>query len=405
MIDPVKGAKMAENETTVLNKILTLLAVNGEVARADLKWLHNNEYAIKKTLQRNEGVLMVSGPGNNRIIRGSIQKKENGVPVIVHRMNQIEEGLGDMWLKSYSVYRLPNAPERQIRSAKIARVLIMAEKAGYETRPWKRPVPNIKSTVPTLLPHNIYTSKEIKRVYTLEGSRKEGLSQNESNGSRIDGLLLTESEWYAVYSANNLPDHWRPEYERRMQMQISELIRATYKDSAVDSMQAWNICNKAILLGRGYVTAQEYVSEQTLKGDRAKMNLRATYAKVRYLPITEADGKTLSKDGVRLLRIIGKKNWEESLLAATLPKEDRVYERETAHAYPRGENILMWYDGNLAILPIIKNIANKDNRYIIRGFDIQEEFLREYFADNPYCKVALVNLSIPQAEEILGIEA
>lgn len=135
------------------------------------------------------------------------------------------------------------------------------------------------------------------------------------------------------------------------------------------------------------------------------MNLRATYAKVRYLPITEADGKTLSKDGVRLLRIIGKKNWEESLLAATLPKEDRVYERETAHAYHRGENILMWYDGNLAILPIIKNIANKDNRYIIRGFDIQEEFLREYFADNPYCKVALVNLSIPQAEEILGIEA
>jgi hypothetical protein len=189
-----------------------------------------------------------------------------------------------------------------------------------------------------------------------------------------------------------------------MQMQISELIRTTYKESGADPMQAWNICNKAILLGRGYQTATEYVSEQTQKGDRAKMNLRATYAKVRYLPITEADGKTLCKDGVRLLRMIGKKNWEERLLTATLPKEDRVYERETAHAYHRGENILMWYDGNLSILPIIKNIANKDNRYIIRGFDVQEEFLREYFSDNPYCKVALVNLTLDQAEEILGID-
>lgn len=347
-------------------QLLELLCVAGEFPVRSLSVL-GNERTVKALVHRLESVqdlrmgkdapvhtmkmLQISGKGSNRTLR--LYKR--ALPLL----EELHPGALGSYNQSFFGHRFPGDSTHIFRNHRIAEALAMAMKAGVEIRPYALPglqMTQRRKVVPDF--PCFYASREIKRFDTTQ--------MNKTIFTRTVGALFYPGGLYAVYNTRDSAMRWSGLGEFKTYYHLQELARM---NSSITDF------NSALLIGRDPSVALNTMLESD-KSRRKEMRFDRIYPHIHYIP--------LNTDGIRLLRILVRPNWQEDLLAALFPPELRIRQSfMELDAIDGALHILSHLDSDIARLYRFREAAATMNRrFEIVCYPWQVPFLRKYFNNN-----------------------
>lgn len=346
---------MQHDEKSVIQKLLRMIAICGEVPRSETSWLGKYD-AVIAALQMNKGVVQVSGT-KIRTIRGSVIRKTKNRPDILTRMDSIGEGCGEYWKNNYRKRTMPGNEERIYRSHKIARTVIFMDECKIQIEPWNR---QLFSETIAPQDNTFYTTREI-RAAIPEGQR------GEISGAQATGLLIHGEQPIMLYYMLGIPTRDDRSMESRFRFAIEEILSATRKDRVR--------CTTVYLLTPFPQTAIKYAC----KVKDSVPFFSTAIRDVRYLPADES--------GKLCMALWQIPNVIEKMADQFWPwPYERVRNERLEHArkiYEDGkkEHILLWLDANLTILRLVVEEANQnpDDLYTMIASESQASFLYMFF--------------------------
>ena len=389
----MERSRHQQSERGMLQALLRMIAICGEVPRSDTSWLGDTP-AVNVMLSRNKGIVRVSGAGNRlkmkqetrtagntekkmktseaeinvKTIRGSIQKRQDGTPAILSELESISPRAREMWEANFRGTKLAGNIERIYRNHKTTRTLILADAAGIGIEPWSRP---FLSNGGEIIDNQFYTTREVRQCI-------DKAMQKEFKAVQTIGFLTYPDKTYMTYFFFALPAKRNEEPESRMRFIFEELEQnRRKKDPAASTRLA---CKDVIL-----IIQSDQVGFDYLKNEKEE---RPWFSK----SIRDVHYVSNSDDGSKLLQIWRYKDWEEKIAEKLFEPDMRVKGSRDLHARIGDTHGTLWFDGNLSLLKIIRKNAkdNPDKQFTIFCFECQAEFIKNsgYFSKckNVVCK-------------------
>lgn len=383
---------------TTIQKMLRIIAICGEIPRADSSWA-GGEVTVKATLLRYKGVIQVSGKSEAKTIRGVLTRKEKNVSMMTSIMNEIGDGCAEYWDSNYARGKITSAPARIYRNHRMARTVIFYDECNIAIEPWSRPRLGEGGE---LLDNQFYTTREI-RGYT--GDRK-----SEYSGAQAMGFLVLPTRTFMTYYQTGKPRRNDTAMESRLRFVYEELAKASKNTKHIPP-----ICTEALILS---------------PNSKAAVEIALTFrSSLPYFASTIRDVWSLrtSEEGKRLLRIWQIPNWEEWIKNRLWPDNYiQVHNRRDEHARIEIKNsdgtttvthALLWLNGNLAVLRqvVLSAIQTPNETFGIVCSNEQKEvvelFLEKYVDEKSGAQkkslkvdnVITYEIDLNQVEEWLGI--
>ena len=356
-------------------QLLELLSVAGEFPVRSLSVL-GNERTVKALVHKLESVqdlrmgkdapvhtmkmLQISGKGNNRTLR--LYKR--ALPLL----EELHPGALESYSQSFFNHRFPGDSTHIFRNHRIAEALAMMMKAGVEIRPYVLPglqMTGRRKVVPDF--PCFYTSREIKRFDTTQ--------MNKTIFTRTVGALFYPGGLYAVYNTRDSVMRWSGLGEFKTYYHLQDLARM---NSPITDF------NSALLIGRDPGVALETMLESD-KSRRKEMRFDRIYPHIHYIPLND--------DGIRLLRILIRPNWQEDMLAALFPPELRIKQSYMELDAVDGDlHILSHLDSDIARLYRFHEAAvTTSRRFEVVCYPWQVPFLQKYLGRDIAVRVLEMN--------------
>ena len=261
------------------------------------------------------------------------------------------------------------------RNHRVAESLAMCLSAGVEFMPYALP-PLQKQQICQVVPDtpSFYIARDIKQLDQAE--------LNKTSFTRLTGALFSPGYCYAVYNTRSAVMRWNGLGEFKTARHLEELARMNAPGVRTDH---------ALLLGE----RMDIALNTLLESDKSKhMDLRfdRIYPHIHYIPMTS--------QGVRMLKLLLRPNWEEQILSAVFPADWRLTLPSNLECDARRDNtfILSHLDGNIARLVRLRQALDYSPLpFEILCFPWQTALLHEYLGS----RVELRELTIDALENYL----
>lgn len=369
-----------------VNKLITILSVVGEFPFSAIGLLGNRNY-IYNQIYKHIHVDDYSFSESDEIIRcqlfqlsgrtelKTIRFHKSGLQVLKH----LNAAAYQSYMESFNQHFFRSDDEHIIRNHRIAESAVMCLNAGIEVRPHLAPqlTKQHHQVIPFTEPV-FYLSKQLKKT------DPDGF--NKTKYARIVGALFYQTGCYAVYNLRDALMKWKPESELKVRLDLVDICTMN------TSIQDVTSC---IMLGSSYQTGLRVLREWKDSKDSRKL-FTNVYNHIHFIPIDDF--------GVKLLRIVTLKDWNERLLRLFFRHTERTYGYGDFpyDADVNGTCVLSFLDSDFARLYLFRdNIGNyPDRKWAVLCFQHQAKFLKEYLGQNARLNI----VDIEQVMTLLKIE-
>ena len=316
-------------------------------------------------------LLTVSGKGKRKTIR----LHKSALPLFKYW----DEDAYDNYMTEFDDHTFSGNSRHVERNHLVAEVAVMCMKAGIEANPLYTPevmeeeIRHLQMDSPYF-----YFSRELKRVNDYE--------MNKIRFTRLAGAIAYPGGAYAVYNHREGMLRWMGEGEIKIKIHLQYIF------SPLLGFE-FPLRESAIMFGANYEVALDMLREikETKKLDNS---LFKTYKNIFFVPIDDF--------GVKLLRVLTTRNWQDQLLEGLFDNEDRSYNRGsfTYDAYHDGVFQLSFLDGDIGRLFRFREaILDREGVFKIICYPEQVAFLQVYFED----LAELVTVKMDAVEDLLDI--
>lgn len=367
--------------STYAYELLSFLAIVGEFPRKSL-YLLGNERMLKRVVNKGKDIQEVSIPsGKKYTVRLFVENGHGGLRSIrMHRsaLNVLED-LSDKAAQYYmQTYKHNFMPQKVPRRHRVAEGMAMISRAGIESLPYSLPPLRTTSNNSVVRHPSFYSARYIKGI--------DELGINKTAYTRTIGALFAHDKAYVVYNTSNTDMKWVPMGEFKARQMVEEIARHNAGIYGV---------NSAIVFGNSFDAAIR-IMIQPRKNKTKNQRLDTVFDNILFVP--------LSNDGIRMLSIIAKRDWQQTVTDALFPKHMQLLRpiNLECDAILNKKHILSLLDGNIARLQRFKETvsAAKDTaeNYEVICYDFMSNAIEEYLEG-----LAIVrSISIDKIEELFG---
>lgn len=314
-------------------------------------------------------MLTVSGKRDRRTIR----LYKNALPLLT----ALHPAALEQYLALSGGHRFSGSDAHVQRNHRVAETLAVCLDAGIEFRPYALPALQ-KKRIAQIVPASpaFYIARSLKRLDCTE--------MNKTIFTRLTGALFAYETCWAVYNTRGAVMKWSGMGEFKTAQHLAELARMNAGLPRADH---------ALLLGENMDIALRTMEESD-KSRRMELRFDRIYPHIHFIP--------LSRQGIRLLKILTLPYWKEQLLSAVFPPEWRadgpgILEHD---AQRDGTFILSYLDGDLArLLRLRQALEHSDIPCEVVCFPWQTGFVQAYLGG----RVALREVDMDALEGALGL--
>ena len=314
-------------------------------------------------------MLSVSGKRDKRTIR----LYKNALPLL----QALHPAALEQYLTLSGGHRFSGSDAHIQRNHRVAETLAVCLEAGIEFRPYILPALQ-KQRIAQIVPASpaFYFARSLKRLDSTE--------MNKTIFTRLTGALFAYETCWAVYNTRGAVMKWSGMGEFKTAQHLAELARMNAGLPRADH---------ALLLGESMDVALRTMEESD-KSRRMELRFDRIYPHVHFVP--------LNPQGIRLLKILTRSDWNEQILSAVFPPEWRaigpgILEHD---AQREGTFILSYLDGDLArLLRLRQALEHSDAPCEVVCFPWQTGFVRAYLGD----RVTLREIDMDALETALDL--
>ena len=365
--------------------LLRLLAVTGEIPMKIVHLLGSErswkeliyklssvqEIRIVETNERFKcRLLTIGGKGKLKTIR----LYKAALPIL----EKIDPWAYEYYMDSFGGHHFSGDDRHIERNHRVAEAMIACMRAGIKV--YQPGLPDVLGDdIQNLSPSSpcFYVGRDLKKLDVSE--------LNKTKFTRIVGLLVSPGECRAVYNCRDKPMEWLGQGERKARQHLSDILKPG------PSYMIYS----AILFGLDMNIALQTL-EKAYKSRRFDLRFDGIYPYIHFVPLNEF--------GVRFLKILTVRNWQEKILEMLFHPRTRLRDREYGiemDAYDGNNWFYSFLDGNLARLIRLKEDMKTalSTEVTIICYPEQEEIVQQFLRN----RVRTQLITLEKVEHALGL--
>ena len=365
--------------------LLRLLAVTGEIPMKIVRMLGSErswkvliykmntvqKVRITDTDERFEcRLLTIGGKGRLKTIR----LHKAALPIL----EKIDPWAYDYYMESFGGHHFSGDDRHIDRNHRVAEVMVTCMRAGVLV--YQPGHPDILGEeIQSLDPARpyFYVGRDLKKLDVSE--------LNKTKFTRVVGLMVSPGECRAVYNCRDKPMEWLGRGERKARQHLSDILMPC----------ASHMIDTAVLFGLDMDIA--YLTlEKAYKSRKYESCFHGLYSHIHFVPFDEF--------GIRLLRILTVRDWEEQILDMLFHPNIRIRRIMYGLGMDAYDGKNWWFshlDGDIGrLLKLKEKLQNETSMIVdIVCFPYQQEMLMKFFGN----KIRTHLVDMEDVERELGL--